>query len=89
MRAEPTRTQNQPDKKILGNIKGDLEKNRQQDLLMEALEDVLGEETCEHTPDKLIPTNIDYEEDRIIQSFQCTCGKSVQEIFTLSKTTVS
>ena len=56
---------------------------------MEALEDVPVEETCEHTPDKLIPMNTDYEEDRIIQRFQCTCGKSVQEIFTLSKTTAS
>ena len=88
MRAEPARTQNQPDKKIRGDIKGDLEKNRHQDFLMEALEDVHAEETCEHTPDKLIPMNTDYEEDRIIQRFQCICGKSVQEIFTLSKTTV-
>ena len=89
MRAEPARTRNQPHKKIREDIKGDIEKNRQQDFLMEALEDVPVEETCEHTPDKLIPTNIDYEGDRIIQRFQCTCGKSAQEIFTLSKTTVS
>ena len=89
MRAELARTRNQPHKIIQGDIKGDLEKDRQQDFLMEAREDVPGEETCEHTPDKLIPTKIDYEEDRIIQGFQCTCGKNIQEIFTLSKTTVS
>ena len=89
MRAEPTRTRNQPHKKIQGEIKRDLEKNRQQNSFIEDLEDVPGEGTCEHTPDKLIPTYTDYEEDRIIQSFQCKCGKSVHEIFTLSKTTVS
>ena len=89
MRVEPSRTRNQPDKKIRKDIKGAFEKDRQQNFLMEALEDIPREETCEHTPDKLIPTNTDYDGDRIIQSFQCACGKSVQEVFTLSKTTVS
>ena len=89
MRAESARTRNQPGRKFRGDIKGALEKNRQQDFLMEALEDVQGEETCEYTPDKLIPTNIDYEGDRVIQRFQCVCGKSVREIFTLSKAKVS
>jgi hypothetical protein len=89
MRAEPARTRNQSDKKGRGRMKRDFEKNRQQNSFIEALEDVTGEETCEHTPDKLIPANTDYEEDRIIQRFQCTCGKNVQEIFTLSKTTIS
>ena len=89
MRAEPARIRNQPDKKIRGDIKGDLERNRQQEFLLEALEDIPEKETCEHTPDKLIPTCTDYEGDRIIQRFQCICGKRVQEIFTLSKTQVS
>ena len=89
MRAEPARARNKPDKNIRGDIRGDLEKNRLQDLLLEALENIPGEETCENTPDKLIPTCNDYEEDKIIQRFQCICLKSVHEIFTLSKTTVS
>ena len=89
MRAEPARTRNRPDKNTRGDIKGAFEKNRQQEFLMEALEDVQGEETCEHTREKLIPTNIYYGGERIIQRFQCICGKSVHEIFTLSKTKVS
>ena len=68
MRAEPTRTRNQPHKTSRGNIKEDLKKNGQQDLLMEGLEDVPVEETCERTREKFIPLDIDYEGDRISES---------------------
>ena len=68
MRTENARMQNQPNKKIPGDIKANLEKNRQQGLLFEALKDILGKEKCEHTREKFIPPNIDYEGDRIRES---------------------
>ena len=60
-----------------------------QDFMVEVLEGIEVEKKCEHTPDKVIPMDVDYEGDRIIQRSQCECGKLVDEIFTLSHTKVS
>ena len=84
MRAEPTNL-NKADTTSDHPYNSD----RQDEFLMEALEGILEEEICEHTPEKLDLLDTDYQGDRIIHHSQCECGKRVKEIFTLSETKIS
>jgi hypothetical protein len=45
-------------------------------------------ETCDHTMEKLRHLGTDYLGDVIVIHFQCDCGRSVDEIFTISETKV-
>ncbi len=53
---------------------------------VEGLEGIAGKEVCLHLPDNLCPIGLDFDGDRIIQRFQCSCGRQIDEIFTLSHT---
>ena len=43
---------------------------------------------CDHTMEKLRHLGTDYQGDVIVIHFQCDCGRSVDEIFTISETKV-
>lgn len=45
-------------------------------------------ETCDHTMEKLRHLGTDYQGDVIVIHFQCDCGRSVDEIFTILETKV-
>ncbi len=45
-------------------------------------------ETCDHTMEKLGHLGTEYQGDVIVIHFLCGCGRSVDEIFTLSETKV-
>ena len=45
-------------------------------------------ETCDHTMDKLRYIGTDYQGDTVVFHFECDCGKSVDEIFTILETKV-
>lgn len=45
-------------------------------------------ERCDHTMEKLRHLGTDYQGDVVIIHFQCDCGKTVDEIFTISETKV-
>jgi hypothetical protein len=63
--------------------------DRQEECLLDALQPIEGEDGCEHTPDNLNLIDTEYQDDMIIHHFECKCGKSIEEIFTLTETKVS
>ena len=67
----------------------EFKRDRQEEFLLDALQRIEGEEGCEHTPDTLNLIDTEYQGDMIIHHFECKCGKSIEEIFTLSETKVS
>jgi len=77
MRYEQNKIQNNAENRF-----DEFKKDRQEEFLLEALQRIEGEERCEHTIDT------EYQDDMIIQHFECKCGKSIEEIFTLSETKV-
>ena len=84
MRSEQNNIQNNPE-----NGFDEFKKDRQEECLLDALQRIEGEEECEHTPDTLNLIDTEYQDDMIIHHFECKCGKSIEEIFTLSETKVS
>lgn len=48
----------------------------------------IGMETCDHTMEKLRHLGTEYQGEIIVIHFQCDCGRSVDEIFTISETKV-
>ena len=45
-------------------------------------------ETCDHTMEKLRHLGTEYQGEIIVIHFRCDCGRSVDEIFTISETKV-
>jgi len=43
---------------------------------------------CDHTIEKLRHLGTDYQGDVVIISSQCDCGRSVDEVFTISETKI-
>ncbi len=84
MRSEQNTTQNSGKNRF-----DEFKKDRQEECLLDALQRIEGEEECEHTPDTLNLIDTEYQDDMIIHHFECKCGKSIEEIFTLSETKVS
>ena len=76
MRSEQNNIQNNPE-------------DRQEKCLLDALQRIEGEDGCEHTSDNLNLIDTEYQDDMIIHHFECKCGKSIDEIFTLTETKVS
>jgi len=84
MRAEPNKIQT-----IGKDAACELEKDRQEEFLIDALQGIQNQQGCEHTHDMRNLMDTDSLGDTIIHHFECKCGKSVEEIFTLSKTRIS
>jgi len=84
MRSEQNNIQNNPE-----NGFDKFKKDRDEEYLLDSLQRMEGEEGCEHTPDTLNLIDTEYQGDMIIHHFECECGKSIEEIFTLSETKVS
>ena len=73
------------DKELLVGFEDD----RQQELLMDALEGMAEIEPCSHTPDTLEFWDWEYGGDKVTCIFRCGCGKIVKEIFTHLDTRIS
>jgi len=84
MRYEQNNIQNNPENRF-DEFKTDM----QEECLLDALQRIEGEDGCEHTSDNLNLIDTEYQDDMIIHHFECKCGKSIDEIFTLSETKVS
>ena len=84
MRSEQNKIQNSGEDRF-----DEFKRNRQEEFLLDALQRIEGEERCEHMPDTLNLIDTEYQGDMIIHHFECKCGKSIEEIFTLSETKVS
>jgi hypothetical protein len=83
MRSEPNKIQ----KSVEGRF-DEFKRDRQEEFLLDGLQRIEGEEGCEHTPDALNLIGTEYQDDGVIYHFECKCGKSIEEIFTLSETKV-
>ncbi len=57
---------------------------KQNNFLHAGLEGIDCEAECLHTPDKLDYLGMDETNNGIVQYFECSCGKKVNELFTLS-----
>ena len=84
MRSEQNNIQNNPENRF-----DEFKRDRQEDCLLDALQPIEREERCDHTPDNLNLIDTEYQDDMIIHHFECKCGKSIEEIFTLTETKVS
>ena len=67
----------------------DINKERQQEFLLDDLQSIQEEDLCLHEPFQLDLMGCEYNGDEIIHIFQCKCGKEVTEFFRLSKREVS
>ena len=56
----------------------------QNDFLFDALEGIALDKECFHTPDMLEFLAMIETDYGIVQHFQCSCGKTVKEVFTSS-----
>ena len=62
-------------------LQAEIEQDRRQELLMDALSGEPETDICFHNPDTLDLIDMEYGEDEVVCLFQCTCGKTVKEIF--------
>ena len=66
----------------------DLQKDREEEFILDALEGIPEEKICFHTPDQLEHIDSYSEGDNYIHVFKCSCGKEVREEFRYSDRTI-